>query len=189
MSVVRVAAVDPGTQECGIARCVAGVVDRIALPRSTSTAKPPALAPFDIAAVVSTARAAAATLREWGPFDLVVIEWPQVYRDSSTRAEDPNDLPPLTFMHGIVLESLRPMLTGVRCLPVLPRLWTAGKPKKERQANWLQKQPPHARALVEQIKPAHLRHNAVDAAHLAQWGYTYASVRSPAVVDTLTFRL
>ena len=187
--VVRVAAVDPGVQECGIARCISGVVDRIALPRAASTQKPSTLAPFDLAAVLSTARAAAATLREWGPFDLVVIEWPQVYPDSSTRPEDPNDLPPLSFMHGLVLAELRAMLSGVRCLPVLPRLWTAGKQKKPRQAGWLTKQPPHVLALVDAIKPAHLRHNAIDAAHLSQWGSAYVSARSPAVVDALTVRL
>ncbi len=56
---MRVGGIDPGVQECGIARCVGGIVDRIALPRATSTQKASTLAPFDLAATLSTAREAA----------------------------------------------------------------------------------------------------------------------------------
>lgn len=189
---MRVAGIDPGVQECGIARCVDGFVDRIALPRAKASQKASALAPFDLAAVLSTAREAALLLKTWGPFDLVVIEWPQVYKPDpfDPRPEDPNDLFPLTFMHGLVLAECRAVLTGVRCLPVLPRIWTKGTPKTPRQKQWrAAKINAAAVALLDKIQPAGLRHNACDAAHLSQWGHDYAAFRAPAVVDTLTVRL
>lgn len=185
-----VAAIDPGTQECGLGRCVAGVVDRVALARSKATPKPSTLAPFDLAAVLSTAREAVAVLLTWGAFDLVVIEWPEVYADSSQKAENPNDLIPLAMMHGLVLTELRRTSPGTRVLAVRPKLWTKGTPKKPRQDQW-RARPFNASAvkLCDAVMPASLRHNAVDAAHLSQWGYEYAAARSDAVLDSLTVRL
>lgn len=187
---MRVLGLDPGLQECGLGRCVDGVVDRIALPRKDAITLTGTLCPFDLGAALDTARLAAALARSWGPFDLIVVEWQEIYANAAVREQNPNDLPPLSFMLGLVLSELRASgFAGTPLLPVLPKLWTKGIPKKQRQTNWLAAQPASTLALVDEIKPAGKRHNAIDGAHLSSWGHAYAAARSPAVLATLITRL
>lgn len=169
-------AVDPGLRATGIAFIVGGKIERLALGRPTSPKAPGFLGPDLRAARETAANAlrliAPEGLLAFGPrVYAVVVEWPQIYgaKDGERRKEDPNDLLALTFINGEIAATFPE--TSVAAIP--PRIWTDGVPKEKRQANFMAPENRQLdaleRELIMAIKPAGLRHNAIDAGHLGKW--------------------
>jgi hypothetical protein len=94
------------------------------------------------------------------PCDRLVCEWPTVYPGS--RAEDPNDLLPLTACVGAVAA-----LTQASSFSTLaPREWTSGRPKDVNHRRILKRLSPAEQGVLDAgLAPVekNLRHNVLDA--------------------------
>lgn len=176
MSYRKSLGIDPGLRVGGAGFSVDGVLQDVELVRCETEALPGWAGP-DWPAVLATSAGLSAFVERHRDADVAVFEWPQIYpdKDGEERQEDPNDLLPLTaVLHGPIETARR---LGIHVAIVYPRLWTKGTPKKIRHKRFLAeaadggKLTPAERALITKIKPAHLRHNAVDGAQLAKWGH------------------
>lgn len=112
---------------------------------------------------VNTLHALSLGLRILGP-DLIVCEIPQVYVQRLQRG-DPNDLVSLALVAGTVL-SCAPEAKAVK-----PATWKGQVPKDIHNRRTLAALTPDERALVEAVKPAWKRHNAIDAVGLGLWHF------------------
>ncbi len=98
--------------------------------------------------------------KRWG-VDKIVVEVPQVY---PTRGKaDPNDLIPVALTAGACLS------ISSSSIAVRPHEWKGSIDKKVHQARLLKGLSERDRAMIDAVKPASLRHNAIDALGLGLW--------------------
>ncbi len=154
---------DPGLRATGVAEHVNKLLTACALCRAPNRAPNPDLAALELQAE----QAALWFLGRPKHADLIVVEWPVVY--GGPRDEDPNDLLNLTAVNVGTLARLRAAGVKTPSRGVLAPLWTAGTPKGKRQGHYLDSLKPSEKIVLDQIKPASLRHNVIDSAHLGKW--------------------
>lgn len=101
-----------------------------------------------------------------GGVDVLVYEWPQVYRASKAKG-DPNDL--------IALAAVGAALAGMLCPRVIvtptPAEWTGGLPKVTKGDPW---RSPRGRRIASRLSPAERAlvpdsHDAIDSVGLGLW--------------------
>lgn len=122
---------------------------------------------LDPEAILEIASAAGGLAAHGPPLDLIVTEWPRVRRGS---AQNPQDLLPLTAINAAVAFAVRGINPQIRWATLSADLWTRGKNKDLRQKAFLQrlaKENPKALKAAEAVQPPSLRHNAIDALHIA----------------------
>lgn len=97
--------------------------------------------------------------------DILVIEWPQVYRATRSKG-DPNDLLAVAGVAGGVLSQVTALQ---RTLTPKPAEWKGQVPKEIHNARVLARLDDAERALVDGAGPASLLNNAIDAVGLGLW--------------------
>jgi hypothetical protein len=104
---------------------------------------------------------------------LLVVEWPQWYRETKSGGKDPNDLAALCGIAGAALGRLRAAEPGilVDALSPKPREVWGNLPKATKGDPW---KSPRARRLASRLRPVERAgvqdyHDALDAAGLALW--------------------
>lgn len=142
-------AIDPGLHCSGKATFQDGVLIEASVIRTDKKVKGPQ-AWFNMGKALS--------LGLFPGLDMLVLEIPQIYAQQTGK--DPNHLFGLVGSLGALLGGLWvcPPITAYR-----PREWKGNTPKKIHQKWILGELSLEERAIVEKIKPATLRHNAVDA--------------------------
>ena len=93
------------------------------------------------------------------------MEIPQVYGGRQGKG-DPNDLIAMAYVAGCLTHA------GVRTAEkhcVLPREWKGQVPKDIHNKRVMSKLNPDEVAIIEAIKPASKRHNAIDAVGIGKW--------------------
>ena len=108
---------------------------------------------------------------------MVVIEGQQIYGRGIPGAS--NELLFLAQMVGGVLARVDHFEHRI----VLPRVWTGGVPKPVRQRRFLSQCSDRERAMIEAIKPASKRHNAIDAITMGAWHL--GRLRAPNIKDEI----
>lgn len=147
--------VDPGLRAAGYAVWKDGELLEVGLLRGLKTGRGPQ-------AWLAVAQAGS----EWlSKIDELVIEFPKVYQGSKAKG-DPADLLELAAVVG-TLVGTAPSTT--RTTIYLPREWKSNVPKDIHQARLYAALPPKERSLVDAVKPASLRHNALDAVGIGKY--------------------
>ena len=172
----RVWSIDPGLRATGLADVVDGRVAGAALIRSVATEGWAEWQGPDGVAIEHVIRLGTAWFLERPAPTLIVYEWPTIYPGSE---ENPNDLPALTAIDLGIVSRLRAAGVIAPACPVLARIWTGGTKKSIRHRRWLGdeksvgtvvgKISDAERAILEEIRPPHLRHNTVDACTMGIW--------------------
>jgi hypothetical protein len=152
--------VDPGKRDAGVAFFVAGQ-----LAEATWLAPPNDPLPFDVAKQVAMwARRCMMNLGDSeGRVSTLIVEGQQIYGRGNPATS--NELLYLAQLVGGVLARVDHFEHRI----VLPRVWTGGVPKPVRQRRFLSQCTDRERAMIEAIKPANKRHNAIDAITMGAW--------------------
>lgn len=109
-------------------------------------------------------------------FDELVVEFPQVYRQTQQKG-DPNDLLFLSMVSGFVIQEL--FLTPQIDLPS-PKIWKGTVPKSIHNERILSQLDEAESALFDQTKvPTGKRHNLIDAVGIGLWKLNKLKARTP----------
>lgn len=161
----HILAIDPGINATGYAfleTAIVPIVHDMGLIRPKRRR-----ADLDLEATIDIAYEIGHKILHNPPTDLVVVEWPRVRRNAP---ENPQDLLPLTAINGACLLAARLERPTIRMATLSADVWTRGKKKELRQAAFLARlgrENPTALKRVEEVLPKSLRHNAIDALHIA----------------------
>lgn len=147
-------AVDPGIRECGVALFVGRTLERCTLVKSPAPVDAPA--PLRCAAMAASVELWAANIP-----DVLVVEWPQVYRAGrGKRGADPNDL---LLLSGVCSALAARGPWGV-VGSVLPREWKGTLPKEVACERVLARLSQEERVIVDALRlPKSRVHHVLDA--------------------------
>jgi hypothetical protein len=154
---VTLLAVDPGIRGCGVAVFEDGVLTSCSYVKNSSTTEGPVS--------IKAAKMALRVARDvFAKPDSLVLEWPQVYREShrSKRKADPNDLLGLAAIHGALVAFFS---NTTMVYEVLPSEWKPSGMKKDATAFRVASRlsPEEQKVLDSCNCPRSLIHNVVDA--------------------------
>lgn len=165
-------AVDPGIRACGAALFLRSTLVNAALVRSSASVEDSA--PLRCAGVANAVRR-----WSWTYVDLLIVEWPQVYRAGRVkRGADSNDL----LLVSGVCAALATVYRHVPTRAVLPREWKGTLPKEVACERVIGRLSPDERAVVDVLRlPKSSVNHVLDAVgiglHILGRGLTISKTR------------